>query len=77
MMSTLAIHCQWEDEMMRERNGHPPSYAGANKMKSLTLHTHSCIKASLRDSFSSSSRAIGILTVALVFEQKLVGLLDI
>jgi len=24
VMSTLTIHCQWEDEMKRERTGHPP-----------------------------------------------------
>ena len=27
MMSTLTAHCQWEDDMVRERTGHPPSYA--------------------------------------------------
>jgi len=26
MMSTLTMHCQWEDEMVRERTGHLPSY---------------------------------------------------
>ena len=25
MMSTLTIHCQWEDDTARERTGHPPS----------------------------------------------------
>jgi len=25
MMSTLTVHCKWEDETMRERTGHPPS----------------------------------------------------
>ena len=54
MMSTLIIHCQWEDETVRERNGHPPSYDEAKKMKSLTLHTHGCLKASFRDCSSSS-----------------------
>src|SRR6218665_1801871 len=39
MMSTLTAHCQWEDEMVRGRTGHPPSYAEAKKMKLLTLHT--------------------------------------
>src|SRR6218665_2974700 len=29
-----------DDETVRERTGHPPLYAGAKKMKSLTLHTH-------------------------------------
>ena len=33
---------QWEDQTVRERTGHPPSYAEAKKMKSLTLHTHCC-----------------------------------
>jgi len=57
MMSTLIIHCQWEDEMMRERTGHPPSYAKANKMKSLALHAHDCLRAGLRDCSSSSFSA--------------------
>jgi len=34
MMSTLTAHYQWEDEMVRKRTGHPPSYAKAKKMKS-------------------------------------------
>ena len=37
----------------KERTGHPPSYAVAKKMKSLTLHTHGCPRASLRDRSSS------------------------
>src|SRR6218665_1761180 len=49
MMSTLTAHCQWEDDTVRERTGHPPSYAVAKKMKSLTLRTHGCLRASLRD----------------------------
>jgi len=49
MMSTLTAHCQWEDETVRKRTGHPPSDAEAKKMKSLTLHTQGCPKASLRD----------------------------
>src|SRR6218665_915042 len=53
MMSTLTAHCQWEDETVRERTGHPPSYAEAKKVKSLTLHTHGCPRASLRDRSSS------------------------
>jgi len=40
MMSTLTIHCQWEDEMAGERTGHPTSYANAKKTKSLNFHTH-------------------------------------
>jgi len=39
MMSTLTAVCQREDETVRERSGHPPSYAVAKKMKSLTLNT--------------------------------------
>jgi len=37
MMSTLNVHCQWEDEMVRERTGHPPSYAETKKIKLLIL----------------------------------------
>jgi len=37
MMSTLTAHCQREDEMVRERTGHLPSYAEAKNVKSLTL----------------------------------------
>ena len=55
MMSTLTAHCQWEDETVRKRAGHPLSYAVAKKMKSLTLHTHGCLMASLRDCSSSCS----------------------
>ena len=53
--STLTAHCRWEDETVRERTGHPPSYAEAKKMKSLTLNTHGCPRARLRDWSSSSS----------------------
>jgi len=49
MMSTPTAHCQWEDEMVRERTGHPSSRAESKKMKLLTLHTYGCPKASLRD----------------------------
>jgi len=50
-MSTLTVHCQWEDETVRERTGHAPSYAKAKKMKSMTLHAHGCLipMASLKD----------------------------
>ena len=34
--------------MVRERTGYPPSCAGAKRIKSLTLHTHGCPRASLR-----------------------------
>ena len=37
--STLTAHCQWEDETVKERTGHPSLYAEAEKMKSLTLLT--------------------------------------
>ena len=33
------LHCQWEDETVRDRTGQLLSYAKAKKMKSLTLHT--------------------------------------
>jgi len=48
MMSALTVHCQWEDETVRERTGHMPSYAKAKKMKLLTLHTHGCTKGWLK-----------------------------
>jgi len=38
MMGSLAVHCQWKEETVSQRNGHPLSYADAKKMKSLTLH---------------------------------------
>src|SRR5688572_5596168 len=37
-----------EDEMARQRTGHPPSYAEAKKMKSLTFHTHDCLSGYLK-----------------------------
>jgi len=43
--------------MLRERTGHPPSCAEAKEMKSLTLHIHACLRASLKD-WSSS---VGVL----------------
>jgi len=46
MTSTLTAHCQWKDETVRERAGHPPSYAEAKKMKKLTLYTHGWPSAS-------------------------------
>ena len=57
MLSAPTVHRRWEDETLRERTGHPPTYAKAKRMKSLTLHTHSCHTASLKDcsSFSSDS----------------------
>ena len=51
----LSAHYQWEDETVWERTGHPPSYAEAKKMKSITLNTHGCATARLRDWYSSSS----------------------
>jgi len=32
---------------LRERTGHPPSYAEAKKMKLLTLHIYGCLRTSL------------------------------
>jgi len=37
-----------EDEMAGDRNGHPPSYAEAKKLMSLTLHTYGCLKGYLK-----------------------------
>jgi len=39
VLYVLLLYCRWEDEAVRKRIGHPPSYAEAKKMKSLTLHT--------------------------------------
>jgi len=39
-MSTLTVHCQWEDEMVMERTGHTPSDTEAKKMKSLADTSH-------------------------------------
>src|SRR6218665_23867 len=44
-MSTLTVHCQWEDETGRETTDHPPLYDEAKKMKSLTLHAHGCLSS--------------------------------
>ena len=49
IMSTLTIHCQWEEETFRDRTGRQPSHAKAKKVKSLTLHTFGCPRDSLRD----------------------------
>src|SRR6218665_536110 len=38
MMSTPTAHRRWE-KTTREITSHPPSYAEAKKMKSLTFHT--------------------------------------
>jgi len=48
-MSTLTTHCKWEDETVRERTGHPPSYVEAKKIKLLKLRTHGYPRGSLRD----------------------------
>ena len=40
------VHCMREDEMAREGTGCPPISAKARDMKSLTLHTHNCLKSS-------------------------------
>lgn len=46
--------CQWGDKMARDRTDHPPPYAGAKKMKLVQLHTHDCVKASLKHCSSPS-----------------------
>ena len=46
-MSTLTIHCQWEDVMVRV-TVHLPSCVEAKKMKLLTLHSYGCPRAILR-----------------------------
>ena len=55
MISTLTVNCDGEDETVRERTGHQPSYAEAKKMKLLALHTLGCLRVSLRDNFFLSS----------------------
>lgn len=47
MMSTPTIHCFWEDEKVEWTN-HLPSNAEILKMKSITLHTCGCLRASCR-----------------------------
>jgi len=42
IISTLTVHCRGKDDMMRERTHSLASYAEAEKIKSLTLHTHGC-----------------------------------
>ena len=32
-VETWTVHCKWEDETVKEKTGHPPSYAVAKKMK--------------------------------------------
>ena len=49
ILSTLTLRSRWEDETARERIGHPLAYTKAKKMKSLTLHTHGCLRTSLKD----------------------------
>ena len=49
MMNMLTVHCQWDDEMGRERTGYQHTYAEAKNMKSLALHTCGCPRASLSD----------------------------
>ena len=53
MMSTLTVYCEREDETMKKWTGNLSSYAVAKKTKSLTRHTDSCPRTSLRDCFSS------------------------
>src|SRR6218665_2157948 len=56
MMSMLTLHCQREDEMAMERTGHPPSDGEAKKTKLLTLYSNGCLRGSLKDCSSISSR---------------------
>jgi len=65
MMSTLTIHCQLEDEPVKERTDQPTSYAKAKKMKSPTLHTHGCSRASLRDCASCSMVMLNVWIILL------------
>src|SRR5688572_3891703 len=44
---TGGIHVRWENETVRESSGHPPSYAEAKKIESLTLHTDGSLRTSL------------------------------
>src|SRR6218665_1517110 len=55
MMSTMTVHCQWEDETVRERTGHPPSYAKAKKMTLHSSYPWLPQGIPIRDSSSSSS----------------------
>jgi len=32
-MSALTVYCQWEDERLRERTGHPPLHAEVKKLE--------------------------------------------
>jgi len=49
--SQPAVQCWWEDETARKRTPHPPPYAEAKKLKSLTLHNHGCLRTSLGSCF--------------------------
>lgn len=40
LCSASTAYFEREDETLRERTGHPPSYAEAKKMKALSHHTH-------------------------------------
>jgi len=40
ILSMLTVDCRMKDEMVRERNGHPPSYAEAKKMKVANTSYH-------------------------------------
>src|SRR5688572_29769169 len=44
MMSTLTIHCRWEDETARERTRHPPSY---RRLRIILSYLHFFSKSSL------------------------------
>ena len=65
MMDTLTMHCHWEDEMVRERTGHSPSYTQAKREVS-NIHTHGCPRASLRDCSSYLELALVLLSVFVI-----------
>lgn len=54
-MNTITLRCWWEDDTVRKWIGHTPSYAEANKMKSLMLYIHVCHRSNLRDCSSTET----------------------
>ena len=52
--TTLTMHCRCKGETARKRTDHPNSYTEVKKTRSLTQHTHGCVKASLKDRSSST-----------------------
>jgi len=55
MMRTLTVHYQWEDDMVRERTGHPSLFAKAKKVMLLTLHTIAASGLAFKENCSSST----------------------